>query len=94
LSDDEALRALGPIHYPEITVRLGGLSFAASRWFAAEMPAFPANLWKPVLEPINIQGRGAKRDLTPATAGIKPQVLGSPQRAMFSLDTSDSQFLE
>jgi hypothetical protein len=60
-------------------------ALAKIRLFAAETPVFPANIWKPGLEPINIKGRGATRDLTPVTPGSKSH---------FSLGTSDSQFLE
>jgi hypothetical protein len=41
---------------------------------AAQTPVFPANIWKPGLEPINIERRGAKRDPTPVTAAIKKRL--------------------
>jgi hypothetical protein len=64
------------------------------RLFAAETPVFPANIWKRGLEPINIKGRGATRDLTPVTPGTKLHALKAGNKSHFSLGTSDSQFLE
>jgi hypothetical protein len=50
------------------------------RRFAAETPVFPANIWKPDLERLNIRGEG---QIGPATAGNK---------SLFPPGTKDSQF--
>jgi hypothetical protein len=61
--------------------------------FAAETLVFPANIWKPGLKSMNIQGRGPTKGSDPGDSRIEPHVLGSRQQVIFS-SVRGSQFLE